>query len=153
MRQPSDNLVLDANILVQMVLGKDPASRLAQFARVAETVTLITSERAVHEMRSRVRHVRAASLPLLEGALAGVLVVPSSQVPPALLRRAASFLKWGSGDGNCQTTDDHVLAVASLNGADVWSQDKDFRGTGFASWSIPNLMVALGFQEMGEPSI
>jgi hypothetical protein len=35
------------------------------------------------------------------------------------------------------------LALAWSVEADVWTTDRDFAGTGIASWSTPNLMRAL----------
>jgi len=37
-----------------------------------------------------------------------------------------------------------VLALAWSLDADVWTTDRDFAGTGVASWSTPNLIRALG---------
>jgi PIN domain-containing protein len=37
-----------------------------------------------------------------------------------------------------------VLAVAWSVEADVWTTDRDFAGTGIATWSTPNLMRPLG---------
>jgi predicted nucleic acid-binding protein len=39
--------------------------------------------------------------------------------------------------------DAHVLALAWSAGADIWSADRDFAGTGVASWSTLNLVRAL----------
>ncbi len=44
---------------------------------------------------------------------------------------------------NGSTKDAHVLALAWSLDADVWTTDRDFAGTGVATWSIPNLMRAL----------
>jgi len=44
---------------------------------------------------------------------------------------------------NGSTRDAHVLALAWSVEADVWTTDRDFAGTGTATWSTPNLMRAL----------
>ena len=44
---------------------------------------------------------------------------------------------------NGSIRDAHVLALAWVVEADVWTTDRDFAGTGIASWSTPNLMRAL----------
>jgi len=47
------------------------------------------------------------------------------------------------GSRNGSTKDAHVLALAWEVLADIWSADRDFAGTGVASWSTPNLLRAL----------
>ena len=39
--------------------------------------------------------------------------------------------------------DAHVLALAWSVDADIWTTDRDFAGTGVATWSTPNLMRGL----------
>jgi hypothetical protein len=44
---------------------------------------------------------------------------------------------------NGSSSDAHVLALAWLAEADIWSHDRDFAGTGWPSWSSANLRAAL----------
>ena len=44
---------------------------------------------------------------------------------------------------NGSTRDAHVLALAWSADADIWTTDRDFAGTGVATWSTPNLMRSL----------
>jgi len=44
---------------------------------------------------------------------------------------------------NGAETDAHILALAWQTDADIWSSDRDFAGTGVASWSTPNLLRAI----------
>jgi predicted nucleic acid-binding protein len=44
---------------------------------------------------------------------------------------------------NNSTRDAHVLALACSVEADIWTADRDFAGTGVATWSTPNLMRRL----------
>ena len=43
--------------------------------------------------------------------------------------------------------DADVLALAWSVGADIWTTDRDFAGTGIATWSTPNLMRGLAEAE------
>lgn len=147
MRTPSDNIAIDANILVSMVLSRaEPSKRMREFVRVATSVALVTSERAVHEVRMRVHSLRPEALPIAERALTAVKIFPDNNIPSLVMREAAGFLQRAPQSGNGSIRDDHLLSVASVVGADIWSHDKDFFGTGVAVWSTGNLMVALGLQ-------
>jgi len=44
---------------------------------------------------------------------------------------------------NGSIRDAHVLVLARSVEADIWTIDRDFAGTGVASWSTPNLMRGL----------
>jgi len=44
---------------------------------------------------------------------------------------------------NGSVRDAHVLALAWSVDGDIWTTDRDFAGTGVASWSTPNLMRGL----------
>lgn len=44
---------------------------------------------------------------------------------------------------NGSVSDAHILSLAWLYDADIWSHDRDFAGTGWPSWSNGNLAVAL----------
>ena len=46
-------------------------------------------------------------------------------------------------DGRAQIRMPRVLALAWSADADVWTTDRDFAGTGIATWSTANLMRAL----------
>ena len=47
------------------------------------------------------------------------------------------------GAGQMGTGIAHVLALAWSVDADVWTTDRDFAGTGIATWSTANLMRGL----------
>jgi predicted nucleic acid-binding protein len=44
---------------------------------------------------------------------------------------------------NGSVKDAHVLALAWSVEADIWTTDRDFAGTGIATWSTPNLVRGL----------
>lgn len=56
---------------------------------------------------------------------------------------AEACLRDAVASRNGSTDDAHVLACAWAFDADIWSLDRDFAGTGVASWSTINLMRAL----------
>ncbi|MFM2045095.1 MAG: hypothetical protein RLY86_3671 [Pseudomonadota bacterium] len=60
-----------------------------------------------------------------------------------LLDPAAVSLRLAVPSRNGSTGDAHVLALAWLLAADIWSGDRDFAGTGWPSWSSLNLIRAL----------
>ncbi len=57
--------------------------------------------------------------------------------------RSEIVLRDGAASRNGSIRDAHVLALAWDTGADIWTTDRDFAGTGVATWSTPNLMRAL----------
>jgi hypothetical protein len=61
----------------------------------------------------------------------------------ALLPRAEIALRDAVPSRNGSITDAHVLALAWSIDADMWTADRDFAGTGVASWSTPNLIRGL----------
>jgi hypothetical protein len=83
-------------------------------------------------------------LPVLEALVAEIAVVPVAELEPPLPQSEA-VLRDAVASRNGSTRDDHVLALAWGVGGDVWTTDRDFAGTGVASWSTPNLMR--GFAE------
>ena len=57
-----------------------------------------------------------------------------------LIERCALALEEAVPSRNGSTRDAHVLALAWCLDADIWTTDRDFAGTGVATWSTPNLM-------------
>lgn len=140
MRAPSTALVLDAAVLISAALGR--SSRVIW--EVAQQRTLVTTERAVEEARRRIALGlrRPEILVALEVLIDEVNVVPMESLEP-LLRESANYLRDSVSSRNGSTRDAHVLALAWDADADIWSADRDFAGTGVASWSTPNLVRAL----------
>ncbi|HEY0301590.1 MAG TPA: PIN domain-containing protein [Rhizomicrobium sp.] len=140
MKAPSANLVLDAAILVAAARGRS-AGAILEVARVA---TLITTDRAVREARRRIELglKRPELLPVVDG-LAGELTVVPVAALEAALSRAETALREAVASRNGSTADAHVLALAWSADADIWTTDRDFAGTGVATWSTPNLMRGL----------
>ncbi len=87
---------------------------------------------------------RPELLEVLDDLAATIIVVPVAALEP-LQARCESSLKDAVASRNGSIKDAHVLALAWSLEADVWTTDRDFAGTGVATWSTPNLMR--GFAE------
>jgi predicted nucleic acid-binding protein len=132
--------VLDAAILVAAVRGRTSGAIL----KVSQLTALVTTERVVAEARRRIELglKRADLLPVFAELLEEVTVVPMDSLVP-LVSDAENSLRLAPASGNGSIRDAHVLALAWDTGADIWTTDRDFAGTGVATWSTPNLMRAL----------
>jgi hypothetical protein len=80
--------------------------------------------------------------PILDALVAEMTVVPVA-VLVALLPPAEIALRDAVASRLGSIADAHVLAVTWSIDADVWTTDRDFAGTGVASWSTPNLIRGL----------
>jgi predicted nucleic acid-binding protein len=137
MQPPSATLVLDAAILISAALGRSAgAIMLAQQAAV-----LVTTDRVVHEARRRLELglKRPELLPLIDDLAAAMTVVPAAALDP-IMPRCEQTLRDAVASGRGSIRDAHVLALAWSIDADIWTTDRDFAGTGVATWSTPNLL-------------
>jgi predicted nucleic acid-binding protein len=110
----------------------------------AEAPSLVTTDRVVHEARRRVELGlrRPELLAIIDGLLAEMTVVPVAALTPVLAESEIA-LRDAVASRNGSIRDAHVLALARSVEADIWTADRDFAGTGVASWSTPNLMRGL----------
>lgn len=69
-------------------------------------------------------------------------IVPAAALEP-LLASCEVALRDAVASRDGSTRDAHVLASAWSVDADVWTTDRDFAGTGVATWSTPSLMGRL----------
>lgn len=140
MNQPSGRLVVDASVLIAAVLGRSSGAMKI----VNDAVVLLTSERVIEETRRRLALglKRPDLLPVVDALLATMTVVPSESLAP-LIPQSEIVLKEAVASRNGSTKDAHVLALAWSVDGDIWSMDRDFAGTGVASWSTPNLLRGL----------
>ena len=143
MRSPSATLVLDAAVLISAAFGKSAGVILD----VASVRFLVTTERVVEEVRRRIGlgARRPEVLPLIDMLLEDVTVVPMDSLQ-SHISDSELFLRDAAASRNGSIRDAHVLALAWDTGADIWTTDRDFAGTGVATWSTPNLMRALAEQ-------
>ena len=137
MRAVPEVLVVDTSILISAVLGRSTAVLNA----VGLDVVLITSDRAFEEAARRIAlgMRRPDLLSTLAALVAQIEVVQAEELAPTIAA-AAEFLRDANQSRNGATTDAHILALAWRANADVWSHDRDFAGTGVASWSTINLV-------------
>jgi predicted nucleic acid-binding protein len=132
--------VLDAAILISAVLGRSTgAIMLAQ-----RTSVLITTDRVLDEARRRLELglKRPELLTLIDDLAAAITVVPIAALEPLLIQ-CEKALRDAVASRNGSTRDAHVLALAWSVEGDIWTADRDFAGTGVATWSTPNLMRGL----------
>ncbi len=140
MKAPSSTLVVDAAVLVAAARGRNSGAVLAA-ARVA---TLVTTDRAIHEARRRIELglKRPDLLVIVDALVAEMTIVPVAALAP-ILAQCEIALRDAGASRNESTRDAHVLALAWVVEADIWTSDRDFAGTGVATWSTPNLMRGL----------
>lgn len=105
---------------------------------------LVTTDRVLAEARRRIELglKRPDLLALLDELTDALTVVPVADLEP-LLKDSAEVLRDAVASRNGSTRDAHVLALAWNIDADVWTADRDFAGTGVATWSTPNLIRGL----------
>ena len=142
---PARAIVLDANILIRFVLGEKVPALLATYAA---TIDFLAPDTAFEEARQHLPTIlrargddgtaEAAALHELDAVTAIVKPVPASSYGPT---RAAALARIGPRDPE----DWPVLACALLLNCPVWTEDKDFFGTGVATWTTA--LVELYFTE------
>ena len=143
MRPAPDVLVVDAAILVSALVGRSAGALFD----AAKSVRLATTDRAMVETSRRVALGlnRSDLLPALDALVADLDVVAVEALGP--LTGAATVLREAVASRNGSTDDAHILALAWELDADIWSHDRDFAGTGVATWSTVNLLRALTIAE------
>jgi predicted nucleic acid-binding protein len=140
MKAPSPALVLDAAVLVAAARGRSSGAVLA----AARAAALVTTDRVVHEARRRLELglKRPDLVAIVDELAAEMTVVPVAALTP-MLTQCESALRDAVASRNGSIRDAHVLALAWSVEADIWTTDRDFAGTGVATWSTPNLMRGL----------
>lgn len=140
MRPPKAAIVVDTSVLIACSRGRSTGALLAASDRCA----LVVTDRTIAEARRRIEFgLRTPEImPVLDGLLDGISVVFASEIGHDIAR-AETVLRDAVASRNGSTSDAHVLACAWVLDADIWSFDRDFAGTGVASWSTANLMRAL----------
>ena len=142
-RAPSDTLVVDANILVTAVVGRLGPDTLVRVGTSRVLLTTPETRREAERVLGDPRFRRPTPDPLAE-AIFAISPVQPTEFFEDLVGDASRCLKEAVASANGSTADGHVLALAWAAGADVWSHDRDFGGTGWPSWSTRNIRTALG---------
>jgi len=140
MRTPSARIVVDAAVLVAAARGR----KIGAVSAAAAVRGLLTTARAVEEAHRRIElGMRLPALiPVLDRIVEELAVAPTATYAP-LIPAAEEALRDAVPSRNGTTRDAHILALAWIADADIWSADRDFAGAGVASWSTANLMCAL----------
>jgi predicted nucleic acid-binding protein len=140
MRAPTSTLVVDAAVLVAAARGRSSGALL----EAGRSAALVTTDRVVHEARRRseLGLRRPELLAIIDGLLTEMTVVPVAALT-SVLAESEIALRDAVASRNGSIKDAHVLVLARSAEADVWTIDRDFAGTGVASWSTPNLMRGL----------
>jgi predicted nucleic acid-binding protein len=136
----SSTLVVDAAILVSALLGRQTGAMV----EAIRECRLVTTDRAVLEVSRRIELglKRPELLSLLEAILDEIAVVPVATLGDDV-ERAEIVLRDAVPSRTGSIADAHVLALSWAVDGDIWTHDRDFAGTGAASWSTANLMRAL----------
>lgn len=146
MRSPRP-IILDANILIRLVVGERVPSLLAAHGA---TIDFLAPDTAFEEARRHLPSIlrargddgtaMAAALEELDVVTQIITLVPASSYEPM---RAAALARIGRRDPR----DWPVLACALLLDCPVWTEDRDFFGTGVATWTTA--LVELYFSAPG----
>lgn len=138
-------IVLDANILIRFAIGRKVPRQLAAYAA---TVDFLAPETAFVEAGRNLPTILRArghtgiqettTLAALDAAADLITVVPASSYGPM---RAAALARIGPRDPD----DWLVLACVLLLNCPIWTDDRDFFGTGVATWTTAS--VELYFSE------
>lgn len=147
MRAPRSVLVVDTAVLIAAALGRNSAA----LATAARARNLVVIERSLAEARRRIEFGLKAPefLALLNRATADIAVVPAREYED-MIELAETVLQDAVASQNGSKRDAHALACSWVVDADIWSFDRDFAGTGVASWSTANLMRALAAELEGD---
>jgi len=132
---PARPIVLDANILIRFVLGEQvPALLIAH----AATIDFLAPDTAFGEARQHLPTIlrargddgtgEVAALDKLDAVTAIVTPVPANSYEPL---RVPALARIGQRDQH----DWQVLARALLLDCPIWTEDRDFFGTGVATWT------------------
>lgn len=138
-------IVMDANILIRFVLGERVQALLVAHAAA---IDFLAPDTAFEEARKHLPATlrargddgtgAAAAMAALDAVTAIVTPVPASSYEPM---REAAMARIGQRDPK----DWQVLACSLLLTCPVWTEDKDFFGTGVATWTTA--LVELYFTE------
>ncbi len=128
-------IILDANILIRYALGNRVPALLAAHTAAGDFLAPDTAFEearrnlpAILRARGESSSVEVAVLAALDAVTAIVTPVPAGSYEPM---RAAALARLGRRDPH----DWQVLACALLLNCPIWTEDRDFFGTGVATWT------------------
>ena len=133
-------VVLDANILIRAVLGVRVRDLLVRYARDVEFFTPeLAFDEAERHLPTIAAKRRISAQPLLEslGLLRGVVEAIPAEVTAPL--RDAAMERIGLRD----PMDWPIVAAALALECPIWTEDKDFFGSGIATWTSDRIEIYL----------
>jgi predicted nucleic acid-binding protein len=143
-------IVLDANVLMRAVLGRRVAGLLETFAA---QVTFLAPEVAFDDVREHLvtvltkRGELEALQPNLDKLTALHTVVQAMDQAEYAVMKPTALARIGPRDPD----DWPILACALLLNCPIWTEDRDFFGTGVATWTTA--LVELYFTEPTRGSV
>jgi predicted nucleic acid-binding protein len=140
--RPSSIIAVDSNILLSAILGQRTRSAID---RVSSQRELIVSREGVMEVTTVLMRLdlKARAWEAMVQDQLSLLQIVEPDIYSHLQDSAASALRNAPASRNGSDRDAHLLALAWLYDADIWSHDRDFAGTGWPSWSSANLAATL----------
>ena len=131
-------LVADANVLLAAVLG----GRAAHVLTHAGVDEVLVPTRALEEVRQYAVALARDKGLREDVVLLALAALPVTPIAPAVYR--GSLAEARSRIGRRDPEDIHVLALALHLGVPVWSNDRDFEGTGVVRFTTAQLLATLG---------
>ena len=133
-------LVIDANILIRSVLGTRVRTLLAKYGA---TVEFFTSDTAYTEARKHLPEILTKRRIPVEPALS-LLESLQQVVQPVELDTYQGFEQEARQRLSERDLDDWpVLATALALRCPIWTEDRDFFGTGVATWTTDRVELFL----------
>jgi predicted nucleic acid-binding protein len=134
-------LVLDTNILLRAVFGVKAYSLLKQYEDVAEFYTpdlcIEEARRHIPSIAARLRMAPAQAETVLQEVVGDFIHVVDCSFYEAFEARARARISSRDAD------DWPVVATALLIDAPIWTEDRDFFGSGLATWTSDKIELYL----------
>lgn len=147
MISPRSAIVLDASLLIAATIGRNATA----LDTAAKSRHLVIPVRALQEARRRIElGLKKPNYLSVLDEFASHITVVSERDTERHIERAQMTLRDAAASQNGSTRNAHILACAWVCNGDIWSFDRDFAGTGVASWSTANLMRALAVEGEGD---
>lgn len=133
-------LVLDTNILIRAVLGRKVQQLLVQYG---SEVQFYCPESAFAEALEHLPHILAKrSIPVSDGM---VVLEALTKVVQSISLETLSPFEASARERMCRHDEEDwpVLAAAMALGCAIWTEDKDFFGSGVATWTTDRVEIYL----------
>ncbi|MGO9776648.1 MAG: PIN domain-containing protein [Terracidiphilus sp.] len=134
-------IVLDANILIRAIFGKKAFGLLGKYE---DNVEFYTPDYCVQEALSKIPEIAAKRQEYPELAELFLVLVIKSVVLVVDRSLYEEFEQRARARISSRDADDWpVVATALLLNAPIWTEDRDFFGSGIATWTSNNVEIYL----------